>query len=46
MMMPSDTLFVVSAVVLVFCIFAAVVAWADLQTRPVTPGQSKKRRAF
>jgi hypothetical protein len=46
--MPVDSLLVSVAVVVMFVVFAAALAWGDLQTRPKQLAQqsSAKRRAF
>ena len=46
--MPADSMFVAAGVVLMFVLFAAVLAWGDLQTRPKHLGQQTdaRRRPF
>ena len=46
--MPTDSLLVTVCVVAMFVVFAAVLFWDDLQTRPKQPADSSpaKRRAF
>jgi hypothetical protein len=46
--MPTDSLLVTVCVVAMFAVFAAVLFWGDLQTRPKQLGNSSdaKRRAF
>jgi hypothetical protein len=47
--MPVDSILLSAAVVTVFVIFAGVLFWGDLQTRPMrqqTSGRDNKRRAF
>jgi uncharacterized membrane protein len=46
--MPTDSLLVTIFVVAMFVIFAAVLYWGDMQTRPKQLGESAaaKRRAF
>jgi hypothetical protein len=46
--MPLDAMLLTAAVVSVFVIFAAVLAWGDFQTRPKQqpPLFDPKRRAF
>lgn len=45
--MPADSIFVSVCVVAMFTVFAAVLYWADLQTRPERLAQQSdaKRRA-
>jgi uncharacterized membrane protein len=46
--MPTDSLLVAVCVVAMFVVFAAVLFWGDLQTRPKQLANSSqgKRRAF
>ena len=45
--MPIDSMLVSAAVVMMFVIFAAVLAWGDRQTRqPQTVESQPKRRSF
>lgn len=46
--MPVDSILVSLAVILMFVVFAAGLAWADFQTRPNRLAQQSdiKRRAF
>ena len=46
--MPIDSLLVTVCVVAMFAVFAGVLFWGDLQTRPKQPDDSShtKRRAF
>jgi hypothetical protein len=47
--MPFDAMLVSAAVVVMFLAFAAVLLWADFQTRPdrlKADTQSQKRRSF
>ena len=46
--MPVDSMLVAAGVVITFVIFAAVLAWGDLQTRPkqLAEETSAKRRPF
>ena len=46
--MPVDSMFVAASVVIMFVVFAAVLAWGDFQTRPKQLAQqsSDKRRPF
>lgn len=46
--MPFDSLIVAICVVAMFVVFAAVLAWGDMQTRPkqLVEQSSAKRRAF
>ena len=47
--MPVDSILVSAAMVSMFVIFAAVLFWADLQTRPTrheTADRNIRRRAF
>ena len=46
--MPTDSLLVTVFVVAMFMIFAAVLYWGDMQTRPkqVVDSSAAKRRAF
>lgn len=46
--MPVDSLIVSVCVVAMFVVFAAVLAWGDMQTRPkqLADQSSSKRRAF
>jgi hypothetical protein len=46
--MPTDSLLVTVFVVAMFVIFAAVLYWGDMQTRPkqLTDSSAAKRRAF
>ena len=45
--MPIDSLLVTTCVVAVFVVFAAVLFWGDMQTRPKQISHtSAKRRAF
>jgi uncharacterized membrane protein len=46
--MPVDSMLVSLAVILMFVVFAAALAWADFQTRPKQLAQQFdiKRRAF
>ena len=46
--MPTDSLLVAICVVAMFVVFAAVLFWGDLQTRPkqLTNASHAKRRAF
>ena len=47
--MPVDSILVSIAVVSMFVVFAAVLFWADQQTRPTEHGtadRNTKRRAF
>jgi hypothetical protein len=48
LLMPVDSMLVAASVVLMFTIFAAVLAWGDLQTRPkqLAEQASAKRRPF
>ncbi len=46
--MPTDSLLVALFVVAMFVIFAGVLYWGDMQTRPkqLTDSSAAKRRAF
>lgn len=46
--MPADSMVVAAGVVLMFVVFAAVLAWGDFQTRPKNLAQQTdaKRRPF
>jgi hypothetical protein len=46
--MPADSLFVTIFVVAMFVIFAAVLYWGEMQTRPkqLADSSAAKRRAF
>ncbi|MCK1640406.1 hypothetical protein IVA95_23120 [Bradyrhizobium sp. 157] len=46
--MPADSMLVAAGVVLMFVVFAAVLAWGDLQTRPKQLAQQTdaRRRPF
>jgi hypothetical protein len=46
--MPTDSLLVTVCVVAMFVVFAAVLFWGDLQTRPkqLANSSAAKRRAF
>ena len=46
--MPTDSLLVTVCVVAMFVVFAAVLLWGDLQTRPkqLANPSAAKRRAF
>ena len=46
--MPTDSLLVTLFVVAMFVIFAAVLYWGDMQTRPkqLADSSAAKRRAF
>jgi len=46
--MPMDSLLVTICIVAMFALFAAVLYWGDLQTRPkpLADSSSAKRRAF
>lgn len=46
--MPTDSLLVTVFVVAMFMIFAAVLYWGDMQTRPkqIADSSAVKRRAF
>ena len=46
--MPVDSIFVAVAVISMFVVFAAVLAWGDFQTRPKQLAQQSdvKRRSF
>jgi hypothetical protein len=46
--MPTDSLLVIVCVVAMFVVFAAVLFWGDLQTRPkhLADSSHAKRRAF
>lgn len=46
--MPTDSLLVTVFVIAMFVIFAAVLYWGDMQTRPkqVVDSSAAKRRAF
>ena len=46
--MPVDSMLVAAGVVIMFVVFAAVLAWGDFQTRPKQLAQqsSAKRRGF
>lgn len=45
--MPLDSMLVAAAVVLMFVVFAAVLAWGDAQTRTkLAPQAETKRRPF
>ena len=46
--MPIDSLLVTICIVAMFALFAAVLYWGDLQTRPkpLAESSSAKRRAF
>jgi hypothetical protein len=46
--MPIDSLIVSVCVVAMFAVFAAVLAWGDMQTRPkqLAEQSSAKRRSF
>jgi uncharacterized membrane protein len=46
--MPTDSLLVTVCVVAMFVVFAAVLFWGDLQTRPkrLANSSTAKRRAF
>ena len=43
--MPTDSLLVAVCVVAMFVVFAAVLFWGDLQTRPKTAGRLVPRQA-
>ncbi len=42
--MPIDSMLVSAAVILMFLVFAGVLAWGEIQTRPTLVTQSQKRR--
>ncbi|MCK1516226.1 hypothetical protein IVB22_27660 [Bradyrhizobium sp. 190] len=46
--MPADSMLVAAGVVLMFVVFAAVLAWGDFQTRPKQLAQQTdaRRRPF
>jgi hypothetical protein len=46
--MPIDSLLVPASVVVMFVVFAAVLAWGDFQTRPKQSARQSntRRRAF
>lgn len=46
--MPTESLLVSICVVAMFVVFAAVLAWGDMQTRPkqLAEQSSEKRRSF
>lgn len=45
--MPADSLLVTVCVVAMFAVFAGVLFWGDMQTRPKQlPNSRDKRRAF
>ena len=46
--MPTDSLLVAVSVIAMFVVFAGVLAWGDLQTRPekLVQQSGAKRRAF
>jgi hypothetical protein len=47
--MPLDSMPVSAAVIAVFVVFAAVLIWADFQTRPLRPRvvvHPQRRRSF
>jgi len=46
--MPADSIFVVTAVIAMFVVFAVALIWADFQTRPkhLTGRPNARRRAF
>lgn len=45
--MPLNSLIVSVCVIAMFVVFGAVLAWADMQTRPKqVAGSSEKRRPF
>jgi hypothetical protein len=46
--MPADSMLVAAGVVVMFVVFAAVLAWGDFQTRPKQSARQSddRRRAF
>lgn len=44
--MPVDSMLVAASVVLMFAVFAAVLAWGDTQTRQLAQRPNVKRRPF
>jgi hypothetical protein len=42
--MPIDSMLVSAAVILMFLVFAGVLAWGEIQTRLTPATQSQKRR--
>ena len=46
--MPTDSLLVTVCVIAMFVVFAGVLFWGDMQTRPkhLAPQSTAKRRAF
>lgn len=46
--MPVDSMLVAASVVMMFVVFAAVLAWGDIQTRPDQSDRQSdsRRRAF
>jgi hypothetical protein len=42
--MPIDSMLVSSAVILMFLVFAGVLAWGEIQTRPTPVMHTQKRR--
>jgi hypothetical protein len=46
--MPVDSMLVAASVVMMFVVFAAVLAWGDFKTRPkqLAQASSARRRAF
>jgi hypothetical protein len=44
--MPVDSMLVAASVVMMFVVFAAVLAWGDSQTRQLTQQPNAKRRPF
>ena len=46
--MPADSMLVAAAVTVMFVVFAAVLMWGDLQTRPrqLARQSDTRRRAF
>jgi len=43
--MPTDVILVVTAIVAVFCLFAAVLAWGDHQTRSIPSNERPSQRS-
>ena len=41
--MPIDSMLVSAAVTLMFLVFAGVLAWGEIQTRPTAAAHSRKR---
>ena len=46
--MPADPILVTICIVAIFVVFAAVLFWGDMQTRPkqLTDSSATRRRAF